>query len=387
MRISLVGADWSRRGVGPCWRLALVACLAGLLSASTAAPTAAYGADHVSALAQTTARIGRDARLRRLLKSMVAQANAPGGVLLVQTPTSTWRRAVGAAQLARSVSGPRDAKRLPMRVNSRFRLGSVTKTFTAALVLRLVTERNLSLDDTVERWLPSRLPNGAGSRITIRDLLGHRSGIHDQAETEQMVVAGPPGVFYYANSNYDLLGDIVATATSSTYAEQLSLQILRPLALTNTEIATWAQVPAGLARGYSAKPVSRSVPRLDFTNIAYAPHIPAAGLVSSAADLARFERSLFTGSLIPPALVALMQTPGSVVAHETYGFNAYGLGLERFPARCGPAWGHRGRAAGYMTYLLSNADGRRTVVLQINDTPDSPLVPRLDKLVTQALCA
>ena len=117
------------------------------------------------------AGVPRDATLRKLLAAAVARANAPGGVLLVQTAGRTWRRAFGVAQLAHSYTHPAGEHRVAMPVTGRFRIASITKTFTAALVLQLVAEGRLSLDDTVEEWLPGRVKDGAGRRITVRDLL------------------------------------------------------------------------------------------------------------------------------------------------------------------------------------------------------------------------
>jgi D-alanyl-D-alanine carboxypeptidase len=360
------------------------------LAAASAGAGAAQDPPQGSVLvpASTTAlRAGRDDKLRRLLKAIVAQSNAPGGVLVVQTPTGTWRRAMGAARLVHSVGGPAGARRrVPMRVTSRFRIASVTKTFTAALVLRLVADRLLSLDDSVEQRLPGRLPNGAGSQITIRDLLGHRSGLQNAGGDGPIFVAGPPGRFHYADANYTLLRETGTAVSGSAYADALAARILQPLGLKDTELATWAQVPAGLAHGYSVKRVSRKVPRLDFTTLANANDPAGAGLVSDADDLARFERALLTGQLIPSEFVALMKTPGRVEDSDTLGYNAYGLGMMRFSTACGAAWGHRGRPAGYTSYLLSTADGKRTVVLLINDNPEWPLNLKLNKLVTQALC-
>src|SRR5215204_4131683 len=133
-------------------RLVLLLSVTTLAAASAGTGAAQHRPQSAVLVPTSTAALhaGRDDKLRRLLKTIVAQSNAPGGVLLVQTPTGTWRRAVGAARLAHSVGGPAGApRRLPMRVSSRFRIASVTKTFTAALVLRLVADQLLSLEDSV----------------------------------------------------------------------------------------------------------------------------------------------------------------------------------------------------------------------------------------------
>jgi D-alanyl-D-alanine carboxypeptidase len=321
-----------------------------------------------------------DAKLHGLLSAIVARSNAPGGVLLVETQAGTWRGSIGLARLK---------PRVAMRTSNRFRVASVTKPFTAALVLQLAAERKLSLDDTVERWLPGRLPNGAGSAITIRELLAHRSGLVNVGSgTGPIAVSGPPGAFNYANANYELLGAIVEAATGSSYASELSSRILRPLDLAHTELPVPDAPLPGLAHGYSPGAPRPGAPRLDLTSVPNGLPPAAAGLVSSAEDLARFERALFVGKIVPNAFVALMQTPGTVTGYHTLGYTAYGLGLMRFPSPCGDAWGHRGKINGYASYLLSSADGKRTVVVLVNDgeLPDA-LVVKLNRLVERALCS
>jgi len=328
----------------------------------------------------------RDAALRKLLALAVRSVHAPGGVLLVKTPASTWRRSFGAAQLPRSYARPEVGPRVPMPAAGRFRIASATKTFTATLVLQLVAGGTLSPDDTVERWLPARLPDGAGGRITLRDLLQHRSGLQDTplSFAGAFTVAGPPGTFYYANANYTLLGEIVGAATDST---QLQARLLGPLGLTRTEIARGPITPDGLVHVYSPKPATPHGLRIDETSWTDPTPPPAGSIVSGAVDLARFESALFGGELLPAGLLALMQTPGSVTGFETAGYTAYGLGLMRFPTRCGDAWGHRGRGPGYTTYMLSTSDGRRILVLLLNvGKLEDDVVVKLNPVVERAIC-
>ena len=331
----------------------------------------------------------RDATLRKLLAAAVRSVHSPGGVLLVKTPASTWRRSPGVARLPRSYGRPDVGPRVPMPTAGRFRIASATKTFTATVVLQLVAGGALSLDDTVERWLPGRLPDGAGTRITLRDLLQHRSGLQDTplSFAGALTIAGPPGTFYYANANYTLLGEIIAAATRSTYEEQLQARVLAPLGLTRTEVARGPMTPDGLVHGYSPKPATPHGLRIDETSWTDPTPPPAGSIVSDAVDLARFELALFDGQLLPAGLLALMQTPGSVKGFETAGYTAYGLGLMRFPTRCGDVWGHRGRGPGYTTYVLATSDARRILVLLLNvGKLDDDVVVKLNPVVERAIC-
>jgi D-alanyl-D-alanine carboxypeptidase len=333
--------------------IALLAVAVGMPAASAATAGAAQG---------------REAKLRDVLAALVAESDAPGGVLLVRTTAGTWQRAVGLAEIR---------PRKTMTVSGRFRIASVTKTFTAALVLRLVGDGKLLLEDTLDRWLPNRLPNGAAAAISIRQLLSHRSGLSDDSPEW---IAEPPGRYYYANRNYLLLGEVVEAVTATTFETALGERILRPLRLGKTEPST-AAAAAGIVHGYSP-----SRPRVDFTALPLTG--PHGGLVSTAADVASFARALFRGTLLPKPLLAEMTTAGSVQGFATAGYTAYGLGLMRFPSRCGPAWGHRGRHYGYTTFLLSTAGGARTAVVLLNSGQigNTAVVARLSRLATSALC-
>ena len=106
-------------------------------------------------------------KLQSALDAIVA-GGAPGAVMVVHSPGRTLRLASGLAD--------RDAG-VPMRPGMHVRIASVTKTYTAAVVLQLVGERKLRLRDSVQRWLPGLVPNGRN--ITVRQLLGHTSGLGD----------------------------------------------------------------------------------------------------------------------------------------------------------------------------------------------------------------
>lgn len=185
-----------------------------------------------------TAPPTREAKLTQTLATLVSSSGSPGGVLMVTTPAGTWRRALGLAQLK---------PERKMSPSARFRIASVTKTFTAALVLQLDADGVLSLEDTVERWLPGRLRGGAASVITVRQLLSHTSGIIDESPEWVATAASP---YHYSNRNYLLLGEVVHAATGSTYETELSRRILRPLGLRRTEPSTDA-VPPDIVHGYS----------------------------------------------------------------------------------------------------------------------------------------
>jgi D-alanyl-D-alanine carboxypeptidase len=229
------------------------------------------------------------------------------------------------------------------------------------------------------------VPAGAGSAITIRHLLSHTSGLSDnQFGGEVFGVDGPPGRFRYANWNFNLLGEIVAAATSSSFRDQLGRLILDPLRLSSAYLLAPTETPTKVVHGYSP-----GRPRYDFTAIWRDPG-PAAALIATASDVARFQRALFAGTIVPSRLVTEMRTPRPVAGYTTVGYTAYGLGLMRYPSRCGLVWGHLGRIPGYTSLALTTADGKRTVValLNVGELPSSALLGAtgMNKLVTTALC-
>src|SRR5438093_623042 len=172
----------------------------------------------------------------------LVNAGAPGVIVFARNGTRSLRLAAGVADRAHGT---------PMRIGDRFRVGSVTKTFVAALVLQLAGEGKLSLDDTVEKWVPGLVPGG--DRITVRELLNHTSGLFDYLNdgdgtvlqpyvkgdlghvwTPQAIVGvatkhpphfPPGGGWSYSNTGYIVLGLIVEAATGDSLAAELK----RPL--------------------------------------------------------------------------------------------------------------------------------------------------------------
>jgi D-alanyl-D-alanine carboxypeptidase len=242
----------------------------------------------------------------------------------------------------------------------RFRIGSITKTFTATIVLQLVQEKKVSLDAPLTRYLPW---TGAKAKpIRIRDLLDHRSGLADyttfplwltradrSASTRpravlkfvlaQPLVFRPGHGWRYSNSNYVALGLVIEAVTKHTYAQELDRRILRPLHLGATTLPTTRQVQGLADPG---------------TN----PWVPwaAGALVSDASDLARFYTALLGGKLFSKATLHEMEQ--TVPA----GNGSDGLGIFAAHLSCGIAWGHDGGILDYYSRVIASADGKRVLV-------------------------
>ena len=251
----------------------------------------------------------------------------------------------------------------PPAASQRFRIGSVTKTFTATLVLQLVDQNRISLDDPVGRYLPGVIP--AGGKITIRELLQHRSGLDnyteyplwmDQAERSTSIrpidalrfaaslplLFAPGSQWAYSNTNYIALGLVIEKVTGHPFGQELQQRILTPLALTHTELATTRRLP-------------------DLHDEGTNPNLPwaAGGIVSDAQDLARFFAALLSGHLVSRASLAkMMQTTPSPTQD--------GLGIFATDHPCGRFWGHTGGILDYQTIVDASGNGARIAVISVH---------------------
>jgi len=332
---------------------------------------------------------------RSSLEAVVA-AGSPGALVLVDRGGSRRQEASGLAVLQGSA---------PLRAGDRFRAGSITKTFVAVIVLQLVAEKRLALGDTVERWLPGLVPGGG--RITVRQLLAHRSGLADYAgdsaflrrtvseprrrwtprelvgvALEQGSVARPGERFAYASTNYVLLGLIVQRATGTTLERQLRRRILTPLGLDATSFSAGTRIAGRHAHGYAPSQHDGIVGSLatarDRSTASASWGWAAGAIVSTAPDLSRFFGALLQGRLVPAHLLALMRPPAGA---------RYGLGLAAFQTPCGTAIGHTGNLLGTVSAAWNSPDGRRRVVAMTNSYPLSPAADTaFRRLLETAFC-
>jgi D-alanyl-D-alanine carboxypeptidase len=290
-----------------------------------------------------------------------------------------------------------------MAATDRFRVASITKTFVATVVLQLVAEGKLGLDDPVERWLPGLVPNG--SAITIRQLLGHRSGLFDYLDDRafaRAVVAHPgrawsprglvaiatahrplhpPGSEWsYSNTNYILLGLVVEAASGTTLSHELQQRLFDPLGLSATTFPTGSRIQGAHAHGYigfATLPQLHSL--LDTAPASASLGWAAGGIVSTGDDVTRFYAALLGGRLLPPDLLAAMETQ-SPDAH-------YGLGLLEADTPCGPAFGHEGDLLGYRSFAFARSDGARTALVMVNIDNTYLTRTELEAAAESALCS
>jgi D-alanyl-D-alanine carboxypeptidase len=268
----------------------------------------------------------------------------------------------------------------PVTNETRFRIGSITKMFTAVAVMQLVEAGKLSLDETLDRFQPSF---GHASSITVRDLLMHRSGIPDyldpalasgavktpvtpQAIADSMsgkpLLSRPGTAFSYSNTNYVLLGLIVQRLAGVSLHDYYREKIFLPAGMTETSAGDVSS-PAQVAVGYASPGARPSV--AEAGDMSW--YFGCGDALSTASDLARFDVALMDDRLLEPATLAGMV---SAAMPSSLGKRVgYGLGVATVPVGVGdPLVGHHGGMPGFAgedEMLLSE---RFAIVSLGNDT-------------------
>lgn len=308
---------------------------------------------------------------------------APGAVAYVAGPRGTWTGSSGWADVT---------TRTPMTQNTRSRLGSVSKLWTAVVVLKLVEQHKLRLDDTVARWLPGLFPYG--NRITVRELLNHTSGMIDDNDIEarpnywlakihdpklrtqllrlsralaknpstpispmfEMRVAAAlpllftPGTqFHYSNIGYKTAAAIAEKATGAPLDTLYHRFVIDPLKLTSAGYDPTATVTGKHAVGYI---VQKGGKAKDATHLDIGSLAASGGVVTNARDEATFLVSLMQDKILSRLFVSQLRA------------NGYGTGITTM---CGQtAYTHGGATRAYMAEVAVNRDGSRVAVLLVN---------------------
>ncbi|MEO6914172.1 MAG: serine hydrolase domain-containing protein [Candidatus Baltobacteraceae bacterium] len=307
------------------------------------------------------------------------QAAVDGAVSAVMQRDQVPAISIGIARNGRMLYergyGYRDLPgKVPADAGTIYEIGSITKQFTAVMILQLLHEGKLSLDDPVAKYV-ANYPSAA--RVTLRQLLSQVSGIPDYTQqadflsyadqdlTPAQIVAkvaslpldfAPASKWEYSNTNYVLLGMVIEKITGRSYAEALRTRLLNPLHLTSTTYTDLVATVADRAFGYSwydkysvlARPSSMTIP------------FSAGALSSNAADLIAWDTALFSDRILPPDLTTLMMTPGSLSDGTPidYGF---GLQLTRVYGRLGVM--HSGGIFGFSSFNIVFPETKLQIVI------------------------
>jgi D-alanyl-D-alanine carboxypeptidase len=295
----------------------------------------------------------------------------------------------------------------PIKPDTLFDAGSITKNFVAALTLKLVEEGRLALDDPLHKWLPD-YPN-IDNTITIRQLLNHTSGVYSlkgpsvlrpilknpkrfwtPQEVITTFVRNPHfrkgTAWHYSNTGYILLGMIINKATGSKLSTELRNRFWNPLGLDSTFFAVEEVLPENIAHGWIDLNGDKVLddfsvfPRTALYSLLWA----AGGVFSTSEDLAKWAHALFhEGRVVSKGSLDQMLAFHSPIPRRPI-TAGYGLGVERYTPRFFNGleiWGHAGNAPGYFAFiwylpeyglsigLISNREQQREfyLLLLIND--------------------
>ncbi|QQT25227.1 serine hydrolase domain-containing protein [Sphingobacterium spiritivorum] len=299
-------------------------------------------------------------KLDLYIKALEDNNKFMGSLAIAQNGEIVYTKSVGYIDLENKIKA---------NENSKYRIGSISKTFTTVLVMKAVEDKKLSLDQTIKKYFPA-IKNA--DKITVRHLLNHRSGIQNftddtdyltwntkaMSEKDMLDVITKGGSDFepdskgeYSNSNFVLLTFILEKTFKKSYAELLTSYITKPLGLSNTYLGGKINVKNNEAKSYDFEAGWKPESETDIS-------IPlgAGGILSTPSDLTKFSDALFTGKLLKKESVELMQTIK----------DGYGLGLFQVPFYDKKGYGHSGGIDGFSSTFSRFESGNVTFALTSN---------------------
>jgi CubicO group peptidase (beta-lactamase class C family) len=309
-------------------------------------------------------------RVEEYMAARVARDHFSGSILIARDGKVLVSRAYGMANLEHGV---------PNTPETKFRLGSITKQFTAMAVLILQGQGKLAVTDKVKRFLPDA-PK-PWDEITIRHLLTHTSGIPNYTESLEFLKTLPvrvtlkeligkfkdrpldfkPGEkFHYSNSGYVVLGQIIESASGQNYASFLKSAILDPLQMHDTGYDNATAILRHRASGYTRR-MGLVLTNCDYIDMSI-PHA-AGALYSTTLDLLKWDQALYTEKLVPRKSIEAMFTPFK----DNYGYGWLidrKFGLKRYE--------HGGGIMGFVT-IIERFPEERLLVVALSNLENSPV--------------
>ncbi len=292
-------------------------------------------------------------KLNKYFTQLEKNNKAMTSVCLYDKGVFTYDRAIGYADAE---------KKIRSNVYTHYRIGSISKLFTAVMIMQLVEEKKVTLDTKLKTYFPT-IRNS--DKITITHLLNHRSGIENftneeayagymespKSEKELITIFEklssdfePDTKFSYSNTNYVLLTFIIEKITKSTYAEQLLKRICAKAVLADTRVGGKISTENNEAQSYNFEngrwvkttETDMSIPR------------GAGNIVSTARDLCLFIEALFEGKLVSKSSLGQMKTIK----------DGYGYGMLQFPFYAKKFYGHTGGIDGFQSMLAYNEEDK-----------------------------
>lgn len=316
-----------------------------------------------TSIAQESDTAAVKARLAEVAKSYTKDNAFMGSVLVARGDQVLLDKGYGMADVEWGIPDAPDVK---------FRLGSLTKQFTAVLVLLLQQDNKLRIEEPASKYLPD-LPKSWVS-ITLAELLGHTSGIPDftgdkdfgswrmspHTTTEKIAFFRdkpldfePGSKFQYSNSNYEVLGAVIERVSGKSYGDLLHERIFQPLEMNDSGLDTDELILPKRAEGYRPNKGAVVHVRSESMTIPWA----AGSIYSTTGDLLRWEQGLFSAKILSEDSLKLMTTPG---------MGGYGLGVEVSGRNGLEVVEHNGGIEGFNTYLAYVPERRIAVVVLSN---------------------
>ncbi|MEI6816555.1 MAG: serine hydrolase domain-containing protein [Bacteroidota bacterium] len=296
-------------------------------------------------------------KLDSLFNVLIEKDKAMGSVAISKNGKQIYSRAIGYSFITDSI-------KIPATTNTKYRIGSISKMFTATIILQLVEEGKTKLTANLDTYFP-KLPNA--NKITIGNLLNHRSGLHDftsdsaystwmtQPKTEDELLSiitkggadfHPNEKFAYSNPNYIILGYIIEKICKKPYKDILKERVISKIGLVNTYYGDKTDLKNNECYSYQHVSNWEQQPETDMS-------IPggAGALVSTPTDLAKFMEALFSMKLI---------TKNSLIQMKTM-IDGYGMGMYQIPFYNKKAYGHNGGIDGFVSNLAYFPEDSLTV--------------------------
>jgi CubicO group peptidase (beta-lactamase class C family) len=329
-----------------------------------------------------------DPQLTQALAAIVTSTYPPDGpgaaVLVARAGQTLLRLGRGMANIE---------LRVPIRPAMVFRLGSITKQFTAMAILMLVEQGKLSLHDEITRFFPDYPTHG--HTITVEHLLTHTSGIKSYTSLpewlpllrndlslqeliglfkDQPMDFAPDERWSYSNSGYILLGAIIEHLSGMTYAQFIQQHIFDALGMVHSSYGSDAPLIPGRVAGYTRGPSGYvNAPYLSMTQ-PYA----AGSLLSSVDDLARWDQALYSGQLVRPETLQQAFTPHQLTDGSSSGYG-YGWAIGEYEGR--RVIEHGGGINGFSTHILRMPEERLLVVVLTNKESAEPSCEKVATLL------
>jgi len=285
---------------------------------------------------------------------------------------------------------------IPATPETVYRIGSVTKQFTAAAILKLVEAEKLHLNDDLREYVPD-FPT-ADRIVTIRQLLNHTSGIRSvdkiqvamanrclDVTREQLIgwISSEPFDFapgedwMYNNSGYWLLGLVIENLTKDSYGESLRKELFEPIGLERTSYDSYERIIANRARGYAFEEGEFVHHEYNSPTRTYA----AGALLSTVLDLVKWQHALFLAKVVGSDHLRLMTTPGQLSNGKTF---PYGFGFQIAEFQGHRRISHAGQQMGYRAFLSHYPDEGISIAVLINTDGHSANV-RIEEEIAEVL--